>query len=356
MKNSILLTAATASAAVFALAQPAVAADFSGGSLTANGNSWSIQLNNVSLTQFGGDYVWDGTLVRFYGSDDSTNTNVACADPGDLVTASDGSDDQILTCDAMEMDNGSGVLTVVPEFRFYAAIPVVRERLIITNNTGSAIEGQVLQFNFNNYQDDGTNLAWSSCCGVIEDWTAGVPNGGFVTDATDLSWVVDDRTDMNDTNVVKYAVAGADSVSLPVNDVVRNWVSGGQGGGNDDSNTYFEIPSIAAGETVEYLVFAQIFVVDDSTEDLPLNGWEAGTRDAIYAAAADTALADDDVIFAGVDDTSLVLNWVPGSGTEDTSGGSDLASTGFDTAPLGTFALFALAGGVALIVRRRAVK
>lgn len=300
-------------------------------------NAWSNQAN--------GSDTWDSTAVDFFSSEAGgwATTNGQCADPADLSDATDGSGDKILTCDPQVIDNGEGELSVVSEFRFYADGKTVRQRYIITNNGTSPVVGQYIQGNFNAYQDSGTNISYTDTAGVI---------GNFATDYDTVSetqtnesnyvWVTDDRGNNESAPVVKYAVgrAGAQSQML----VDPDWTSGGQGDGDDDAYLPYALPSIAAGQTVEYVFLAKVFLFSDTLDnDVTLNGWQEGTKSAIDLAVADTALQSDAVVFAGIADRSRVLNWSP----------AGLADTGVDLQPLGLIALFALAGGVALVARRR---
>jgi len=356
-----LIAAATATVFATGAAIPAQAASFPLGdiSIGADNNEWqwddeddlSLEgpYNDMWRLTSGNNDTWDDTTpATFYSSDAGglASTMVQCADPADLSVATDGSGDKILTCDAEVINNGEGALSVVSEYRFYADGKTVRQRYIITNTGVAPVVGQYMEVQYNAYQDDDTNISYTDTAGVIGNFATDYnTQSNTVTNEFNYVWVTDDRTAANSSPVVKYAVGSAQAASTILVD--SDWTSGGQGNGEDDAVIPYALPSIEAGQTVEYVFLAKVYLFrDDIDNDLTLNGWQEGTKSAIDLAVADTALQSDAVVFAGISDKSRVLNWTP----------AGLADTGVDPLPLGLGALFALAGGVAIVARRRFVK
>jgi hypothetical protein len=357
-----LIAAATATVFATGAAIPAQAAPFALDdiSIGADNNVWtwddeaelsfSGPYNDMWADTSGDSDTWDATSpATFYSSEAGgwADTTVSCADPADLSDATDGSGDKILTCDPEVIDNGEGALSVVSEYRFYSDGQTVRQRYIITNNGAAPVVGQYLEVSYNAYQDEETNISYTDTAGVIGNFATDYDTvSDTVTDESNYVWVTDNRTDSNSAPVVKYAIGRAGSASTMLVDP-DNWTSGGQGDGNDNAYAPYALPSIGAGETVEYVFLAKVYLFsDDIDNDVTLDGWEEGTKSAIDLAVADTALQSDAVVFAGISDKSRVLNWSP----------ARLADTGVDPLPLGLGALFALVGGVAVLARRRFVK
>jgi hypothetical protein len=362
MNNLTKALVAAATATVFATgaAIPAQAASFPLDDILIgpDNNEWFwASAGSLSLTgpyndmwyDSGDNDTWDNTTpATFYSSEAGgwASTTVSCADPADLSVAADGSGDKILTCDAEVIDNGEGALSVVSEYRFYADGQTVRQRYIITNNGAAPVVGQYLEVAYNAYQDSGTNVAYTDTAGVIGNFATDYDTvSDTVTDGSNYVWVTDDRTDNESAPVVKYAVGSAQASSTILVD--EDWTSGGQGNGEDSVYVPYALPSIGAGQTVEYVFLVKVYLFNDDVDnDVTLNGWQEGTKSAIDLAVADTALQSDAVVFAGISDKSRVLNWSP----------AGLADTGVNPLPLGIGALFALAGGVAIVARRRFVK
>jgi hypothetical protein len=389
MKKSVKAGIALAIVGSLASATPAFAAVFSGDDIVVGPDNNEWRWDSASDLSLDGPYndvwgssgdsdTWDSTGNILYGSDDSTNAVLLCNDPADLSAASDSSGDQILTCAPQLVDNGDGEVSVQSEFRFYADGQTWRQRTMVTNNGVAAVDGQVLHVNYNSYQDGDTAIAYTSTAGTIGDWSTDY--GSVSADATtpaDLIWVTDNRTDSNSAPVVKYAVGRAGSSVLPADDATRGWVSGGHGNGSDDTNSYYELPSLAAGETVEIVTLSKVYVYDNSiTPVAPMNSWETATHNAVLLAIADTALESDAVVFAGITDTTKVLNWTSADAVEPTptptptptstpevtatpAATATLAATGTNSAVttgLGALSLALLiSGAVALgVIRRRA--
>jgi hypothetical protein len=315
-----------------------------------------------SSNSYGNSETWDTTDTFLYGSNSSTNAHIECAVPADLTAAADSSGDQILTCDPQTINNGDGDVTVQTEYRFYADGQTWRARYIISNNTGASIVGQVLDVGYNSYQDSGTSLSYTSSAGAIGDWTTDyntVPSA--VTTPTDLSWVTDDRTDEYDSPVVKYAVGSTGSSTLPLDDVTRDFVSAGHGNGNDQTDSYFELPTLAAGQSVEIITLSKVFLFStiDTSADAPMDAWQTATHNSVLAAIADTAVTSNAVVFAGVSDRTKVLNWIPTAIAPPVEPVVEpvLAATGLDGAALasisGLSVLALIAGAGVLAARRR---
>jgi hypothetical protein len=358
-----LIAAATATVFATGAAIPAQAAPFvlANISIGPDNNYWdwngaAVNLefegpyNDMWLNTSGNADTWDETYpATFYSSETGgwASTIVSCADPADLSNAPDGSGDKILTCDPEVIDNGEGALSVVSEYRFSADGQTVRQRYIITNNGAAPVVGQYLEVSYNAYQDSGTNISYTDTEGVIGNFATDYGTvSDTVTNELNFVWVTDDRTDNESSPVVKYAIGRPGSASTMLVDP-DNWTSGGQGDGGDNASVPYALPSIGAGQTVEYVFLVKVYLFsDDLDNDVTLNGWQEGTKSAIDLAVADTALQSDAVVFAGITDKSRVLNWSP----------AGLADTGVNPLPLGVGALFALAGGVAIVARRRFVK
>jgi len=355
-----LIAAATATVFATGAAIPAQAASFplDDISIGPDNNYWDwADADDLSLSgpfndmwsNSGDSATWDDTTpATFYRSEAGgwADTTVSCANPADLSVATDGSGDKILTCDPEVIDNGEVALSVVSEYRFYADGQTVRQRYIITNNGAAPVVGQYLQVAYNAYQDGGTNISYTDTAGVIGNFATDYDTvSDTVTDELNYVWVTDDRSRNESAPVVKYAIGRAGSASTMLVD--PNWTSGGQGDGEDDVFAPYALPSIGAGQTVEYVFLAKVYLFNDDVDnDVTLDGWQEGTKSAIDRAVADTALQSDAVVFAGISDKSRVLNWSP----------AGLADTGVNPLPLGIGALFALAGGVAIVARRRFVK
>jgi hypothetical protein len=360
----IIASLAIASALALGFTSPAAAASFSGTSVTVgpDNGTWEFNLDLLSLMKYTDDVwygtTWDGSRIYLFDSTGVGGPPLGCSN-ADLSDASDASGDKVLTCETVSVDNGQGVLTVTVEWRFYAAAKIVRQRLIVTNDTPSTISaGQVVSFHLNSFQDNRTQLSWVQSTGILDDWSgpAPIPGTGLCTGYDTLSWATDDRQNYIGAPVVKYAIGRANSVSLPISNAV--FVSGCHAGGyqsaNDESNSYFTIPQLAAAETVEFVVLHQQFSVDaEATPSGALTAWETGTRDAIIEAHEDTALTDDAVVFAGIADRSRVVNW---SSADDSDSGSEgLANTGAEASIVGLLAVVAFLGTAAVVVRRREV-
>lgn len=368
MKKKITSVVALAVSATIGLSMPANAAPYdAAGSVPVGPESgyWNFDsLPDASLQAAGndtwenngdGDDAWDDTYAYLLGSN-SSSTQMTCAVPADLSEATDASGDWILTCDPQDVSNDDGDLVVTTEFRFYADGKTVRRRYIIANESNTTVSGQIFQVQYNAYQDASTSVSWTALEGMVGDWSTDYGSTTeFITTADDYIWVTDDREAL-DTNapVVKYAVGSADSSAPLLN--TDPYTSGVMGDGDDRGNLYYALPDLAPGDVVEILTMAKVYLFNDGMDnDINMNGWEEGTEYAVGQAVIDTDLESDEYVFAGIDDTSRVINWGDGSGAAN-SGGSGLAATGFDAAPLGTIALFAITGGVAMIVRRRAIK
>jgi len=127
---------------------------------------------------------------------------------------------------------------------------------------------------------------------------------------------------------------------------------------NNNTNSYFELPPIAAGSTVEIITLARVFLFSSDITDVPPfdDGWQTATFNATQLAIADTGLESDAVVFAGVTDRSRVLNWTPTAVVPPVVE-PRLATTGIDTASTASFVgagfLALLAGAGVLIARRR---
>jgi len=291
------------------------------------------------------DYgAFDSTWYGLWGSDSSTYGDIDCSNGADLVTASDGSNDQIVTCNSVSIDNGDGEVTAQLEFRFFDDLKTMRARIILSNETSSAIEGQVVEAGYDSYYDEETSVYASTTSGV-DDYANNydtVPT--TVITPGDFRWVTDDRMENENSGSTGIAVGKAGSAVVPANNEVRGFVSGGVGNGEDDNYTYFEVPTLQPGQTVEFVIMTQSWLFEyDGVAVAPMSDWQTAVGIADAAAWANTDITSDAFVFAGIADKSRVLNWSP----------AGLAETGTDlTVPLGIAAGF-LVAGVALAKARR---
>jgi LPXTG-motif cell wall-anchored protein len=311
-----------------------------GGDLSLAGHKTDSWHNNVSTFN-----TWDGTRAIFLSRDLGTSTAAFCTNPADLSSV-DG--DEVLTCASQSMNLGGGEFAVASEFRFFGDGMTVRMRYSITNTGDSVVSSQVLKLDFDAYQDPTTSVSYTDTDGTIGDYVVEYATpSDVVTNSENYVWVTDDRAG-GKVAVVKY-VAGQAGSKSPLVDLGDEFMSGGQGAGNDRAFLYYRIPAIAPGETVEYVVLAKIYLFDDDIDEDPtMNGWQEATGTAISTAVSDTELMSDTVVFVGIADRSNVLNWAPGPVTRPET----LANTGASDG-LGTLAIAALFGAVALVARRR---
>lgn len=359
MKKLIRSAIAVSAAGVLALvATPAYAASYSGADINfadAKNTNWNWEtfadgsLDKLSDDdwQSGNDNsTWDSTDWQLGSTVDDVYSDVTCPDPADLSNASDASGDQIVLCDEVEVTTASGVLTAQLEFRFFADLHTVRTRLILTNDTASPIADALAWMNYNAYQDSGTIVY--AATNSAPSFTDPMSSPDYITTAADLRWVTDDRQNNESAPVVGYAIGRAGAAVLPTDDAAINAVSGGQGNGSDDSNTYFKIPTLAAGESVEFVTMAQVYLFIEGSTSGTLNEWETATKAADELAWANTNIDSDAFVFAGIADPSKVANWSPASTPE-------LPDTGVSALGFGALALGLVAAGAAfLVIRRRA--
>jgi len=303
-------------------------------------NSWENGANVVT---------WDDTEVEVGGSD-GLYSQVTCFDPADLELDVDGTGDKVILCDPVDITTADGVLSAQVEFRFFADLKTVRTRLIVANNSSHSVEGARVWMNYNAYQDDNTNVYRSTTSDA--QYVSPVVSSTTVTTADDLRWVTDDRLEENYAPVVQYAVGRSGAAVLPANDIALDMVSGGQGGGGEDTNTYFKIPTLASGESVEFITLAQVYLVYPNGAFGGYNSWQTATLAANQGAWADTTIDSDALVFAGIEDTSKVLNWSPASPSPSTP---QLANTGLDGSAYAGLAIAVLVVGAGVVaVRRRA--
>lgn len=357
-KTTRSVVAVIVAGALALVATPAYAASYSGADIQftdADNTYWEwntfgeASLDGLWSDQWlsGGDSsTWDDSSFQLGSSVDDAYTELACADPADLSTATDGSGDQIVLCDAEDVTTASGVLTAQLEFRFYADLHTVRTRLIVTNNTASSIADALAWMNYNAYQDSGT-LVYAAT-NSAPDFTDPLSSPMYTTTPADLRWVTDDREENNNAPVVGYAIGRAGAAVAPADDAAIDAVSGGQGDGSDDSNTYFQIPTLAAGQSVEFVTMAQVYLVIEGATSGTLDAWETATKAADELAWANTTIDSDAYVFAGIADPSKVANWSPTSTPE-------LPDTGVSALGFGALALALVGAGAAfLVIRRRA--
>ncbi|PTW91505.1 hypothetical protein C8A06_1230 [Microbacteriaceae bacterium MWH-Ta3] len=285
------------------------------------------------------------------GTDPSTP--VGCSDPADLTEATDGSGDIILTCDPVSIDNGDGAYEARTEMRFYADGQTVRKRIIVTNTAADPLVGQVVSIYWDSYFDEETSVSGSTTSG-LDDFAANygtVPATELTAD--DYFAVTDDRLQNENSPVTVYAFGSAGAAVPQSNNVTDGFVSGGIGNGGDEQYSYYELPSIAPGETVEIVVLNKVFHFDPETTAIgDYNSWQTGTWAAAQLAWADSSLqSGTDVVYAGIENRDAVLNWTPAAAEEP-----ELAETGADqglVAGAGAIALVAIAAGALTVVARR---
>ncbi len=340
------------------VATPAYAAPYSGAKIEfadANNTYWEWDnFTDASLNGLwndpwnaGADHdTWDSITYQLGSSIDDAYVRLTCADPADLTAATDGSGDQIVLCDAEDVTTASGVLTAQIEFRFYADLHTVRTRLIVTNNTASSISNALAWLNYNAYQDTGTFVY--AATNSAPDFTDPLTFPDYITTPADLRWVTDDRNERGPSPVVGYAIGDAGASVTPSNDAAINAVSGGQGNGSDNSNTYFQIPTLAAGQSLEFVAMAQVFLVIEGSSSGSLDPWDTATKAAAELAWANTNIDSDAYVFAGIADPSKVANWLFASTPE-------LPDTGASALGFSALALALVGVGAAfLVIRRRA--
>jgi len=268
------------------------------------------------------DMFDQGMLVYGYTADGSAFDQVTCADPADLVTATDGTGDQILTCDLYPVATGDGTLNVVVEYRFYAAFSFVRMRAIITNSSGTPVNDALFDLFDDYYQDGETYLSFSNTAGLQTGaWPATTSN--VLTDA-DLVYAFDDRTANEDAPVVMTGRGLANSSVLPFLDPTFVDLNVA-GDGEDENNSYYRLPTLAPGQTVELALFHKAF-----TWGATGNSPDVDTLAAINAAWADRGIFDSfsGPLIAGIADPTIVLNW---NGVPVVADVPSLAATGTGT-------------------------
>ena len=342
------------------VASPAFAADYTGDDITfgdSDNTHWVWEsFDDGSLYGLFSDTwtyadIYDWANVNLYGSDNNTYDNLSCSDVADLSVATDGSNDQIVLCDPFEIDNGDGVVTTQLEFRFYDDLKTVRTRAILTNNTDTAISDQVLSLEYDSYYDEETSI-YGSTTGGEDDYAT---NYGAVPTTTitpdDFRWVTDDRMNNERGPVVSQAIGLAGSDVVPADNADRGFVSGGLGAGQDRSDTFFEVPSLAPGQSVEFVFMTQVWIYDweNATPSGSMDNWQTATGDAAAQAWADSTITSDALVFAGIDDQSKVLNW--------NAADESLADTGANaTLPIGLATLLLGAGVATVAIRRRVTR
>jgi LPXTG-motif cell wall-anchored protein len=320
-----------------------------------NNNKWVFRdMDAASVrARVDDDYtrpMWDIIQARLTSDGGVPFTDAQCSAPADLTA--DGAD-QVLTCDAQTIDTWDGLLSLVTEFRFFAAGDTVRMRYTITNTDDATVAGQIFSIAFDTSQDDNTIVSYTDTDGLMGDYAVDYGTGTtVVTDADNYVWVTDDRVGGTSTTtyVAKYAVGQAGSIS-PLVDIDENtWTSGGHGNGGNLAQLYYRVPDLAPGETVEYVALAKVYFVDASVSNDPvMSGWQEGTGIAIADAASDTELESDAFVFAGISDRTRVVNWEPAPSTAN----ENLANTGADSGAPGLLAIGLVASLIALAVRRR---
>jgi hypothetical protein len=303
----------------------------------------AASMYGLEADYWGNAGAFDDTWYALYGSDNSTYHYIDCSNGGDLEPAPDGSNDQIVTCNSAIIDNNDGDVTARLEFRFFDDLKTMRARIILSNETSAAIEGQVVEVGYDSYYDEETSVYASTTSGV-DDYANNydtVPT--TVITPGDFRWVTDDRLENETSGSTGIAVGKAGSSVVPANNEMRGFVSGGVGNGEDLNYTYFEVPTLQPGQTVEFVIMTQIWLFTTGAAVPPMNDWQTAVGEANEAAWANTDITSDAFVFAGIADKSRVLNWSP----------AGLAETGTDlTIPLGIAAVL-LVAGVALATARR---
>jgi hypothetical protein len=312
-KRSIVAATTVVGLSLALAATPAYAADFSGDQIDFGSQYYfSDVLGGNGLKgaypddwQLGpdGNMFDEGMTVYGYTADGSAFDQVTCADPADLVTATDATGDQILTCDPYSVVTGDGTLDVVLEYRYYAAFSFVRLRAIITNSSGAPVNNALFDLYDDYYQDSETYLSFSNTAGLqTGSWPA--TTSTVLTDA-DLVYAFDDRTLSLDSPVVMTGRGLANSSVLPYLDptFLDDEVAGNS---EDDNNSYYRLPTLAPGQTVELALFHKAF-----TWGATGNLSEDDTLAAINAAWADKGIFDSFTgpLIAGIADPTIVLNW-----------------------------------------------
>lgn len=387
MRATIPFTAISlAVVASLVVATPAAAATFTSSDVTAGGTTWSVSgfstgsqpnLEEADRADwFGNDDTFDSGLEPVYLATGITDLNdtssMQCASDGDLSVATDGTGDQIATCELEPFETGDGTLNATYELRFFSDGATVRARLIVTNDGVATVSGAHVGFDDNYYQDSDTYLGASTTEGHPASGDAVVVDG-------DRLWVIYDafEEDEYEVPVVLTAAGTADAEISPV-------IAEAAGNGDDDQVTLYPLPDLAPSQTVEVAQFwvwnffefdvlvdqVSASVGSDERTTVEVVTEEGLMKTAFVepsAAFVPAALAaveeswDARVRFnslstrdaAGITDLDRVLNWVPTAEEEE----AELADTGADDVlPLAAFAaLLLLAGAGVVAVRRRMV-
>jgi hypothetical protein len=371
-KKSLRFTAFGAAIAVtLGATAPALAVAYSGGDIEfgdAANTYWEWEtFSDGSMyglwdDNWNDEGAFDYTYYTLYGSDDEANAEIDCSNGADKVDATDGSNAQIVTCIPVGIDNGDGEVTAQLEFRFFDDLKTMRTRIILTNETNTAIEGQVVEAYYDSYYDEETSVYASTTSGV-DDYANNydtVPT--TVITPGDFRWVTDDRMENENSGSTGVAVGKAGSAVVPANNETRGFVSGGLGNGDDRNYTYFEVPTLQPGQTVEFVIMTQVWLFNyDGAAVAPMSDWQTAVGLINAEAWANTDITSDAFVYAGIADKSKVLNWTPAglaeTGTLAQTGTlaetRTLAETGTNiTVPLGIAAVF-LVVGVALATARR---
>jgi LPXTG-motif cell wall-anchored protein len=299
------------------------------------------------------------THAFFTGEQEDT---VSCWEADPTVTeATDGSGDLILLCAPQTMTDD---IVVQFEFRMYADHQTTRERMILTNNSGSAIEDYVAGRDINMYVDGGTNVGWSSSGGsTMSTWPDATGVGGLTVSDADTSYVITappgvwvDEENHQPWLTALGDDAGAIGVFFP-----DGYLGGdAQNDNADDGQLEAFSFDIAIDETVSVVWMNREYLFS-------YNGDE--TASSLAAAEAAVAEAQTTVwcagnpnnqLVVGISDASSIVNW--GTSVTDCPNAQEtpapaLPDTGVDSVQAGLMAAgagaFAIAGVAILVIRRR---
>lgn len=366
LKRLALLGVASATAIGLSLsATPAFAATWNDGDVNwSSGGYWVVGSPDFD---FGGPYTdaWSSSIgndifddgLQVYANDD--DTSIACT-TANLSPATDGSGDQVLTCDPEDMPIGplGELMAVTMEMRFFADNQTVRQIITVKNTTGAAVSGaEILSFS-NFYQDYYTNLEYSNTLGSgIANWPTGSADAADVLTEADNIFVTDCPTSpiacapsYTGANVMQ--VNGPDAQVHSTFFEVENYpaLGGDAAGGNakDDAYFSFKLPALAVDQEVSVVIMNRtyLFIEGANNEATGANALVA-SQDAVAFAEAGGWNCDQAMV--GIADPSKVVNYnCPSSPA--------LPDTGLNTAPLAVGAGVLMLAGLGLVValRRRA--
>ncbi len=273
------------------VAAPALAAPYSFTNIVVGSFEWETGYTYLApIDIFFGDYddTLDDQTFEVTVDDFADSETVECSMP-DLATATDGSGDQIVTCDAMEAPGAEG-LTVKPSLRIFASGQLARYAIDVTNSSTAP-----LGFQWRYYLDIGSS-------DIV--WQSEGARGGNTVDMELDNWATAAGDD-NEGAPVSYAWGGPNGA-----DRASSW--------EEDSNDegYFwttEAYELQPNETVTYAFFNFVQTSAEATDLTRLALWEAtapvfgSPGGEVELTAVSAADPDYSTLLVGLD--NCVANW-----------------------------------------------